>query len=82
MQDLAAWEQDAYLAAVRAQVEAWTAEDDIRWSVPVEQVVRLLIATADGIGSAWLADRDDAAAEATVLVAARAIASLADGSGA
>ncbi|KQS09927.1 hypothetical protein ASG04_04875 [Curtobacterium sp. Leaf183] len=82
LQDLAAWEQDAYLAAIRAQVEAWTTEDDIRWTIPVDQLVRLLIATADGIGSAWLADRDDAAAEATVRAAARAIASLADGSGA
>lgn len=80
LQDLAAWEQHAYLDAVRAQVDAWTAEDDIRWAVPVEQVVRLLIATADGIGSTWLADRDDAAADATVRVAARAIAALADGS--
>lgn len=80
LQDLAAWEQHAYLDAVRAQVDAWTAEDDIRWAVPVGHVVRLLIATADGIGSTWLADRDDAAADATVRVAARAIAALADGS--
>lgn len=82
LQDLAAWEQHAYLEAVRAQVDDWTAEDDIRWAVPVEHVVRLLIATADGIGSTWLADRDDTAAAATVAVAARSIAALADGSGA
>ncbi|MBF4608227.1 TetR/AcrR family transcriptional regulator [Curtobacterium sp. VKM Ac-1393] len=82
LRDLAAWEQQAYLDAVRAQVEEWTADDGIRWAVPVEHVVRLLIATADGIGSTWLADRDDTAAQATVLVAARSIAALAAGSGA
>jgi len=82
LQDLAAWEQHAYLDAVREQVDEWTAEDGIRWAVPVEHVVRLLIATADGISSTWLADRDDRAAQVTVRVAARAIAALADGTGA
>ncbi|MDQ0539497.1 AcrR family transcriptional regulator [Curtobacterium flaccumfaciens] len=77
--ELAAWEQGAYLEAVRAHVDAWSSEDGITWVVPVEQVARLLIATADGVSGSWLADRDDTAASETVATAARAIASLVGG---
>ena len=79
LQDLAAWEQRAYIDAVHAHVHAWSSDDRLSWSVPVDHVVRLLVASADGISTTWLADRDDEAADATVIVAARSIATLVDG---
>lgn len=45
----------------------------IRWTIPVEQLARLVVTITDGVTLAWLADRDDAAAEATIDLAAAAL---------
>ncbi len=45
----------------------------IRWTVPVEQLARLVVTITDGVTLAWLADRDDAAAETTIDLAATAL---------
>lgn len=72
------WEQAEYLREVARNVDEWTAAANIRWSAPTVQVASLLIAVADGIGTAWLADRNDQAARDAVTLGARAIASLGD----
>ena len=77
---LARWEQDEYRREVTRNVDEWTAADGLRWSAPTTRVAALLIAVADGIANSWLADRDDDAARASVGLAARAVASLLEGS--
>lgn len=49
-----------------------------RWLVPVPTVARLLLALSDGFTLSWLVDRDDVAAEAAIVAAARALAALAE----
>ena len=73
------WEQGAYIDAVREHVDQWSTHQNIRWSAPLEQVARLLVATADGISATWLSDRDDAGAATSITLAARTIAALAKG---
>ncbi|KQO81959.1 hypothetical protein ASF17_12835 [Frigoribacterium sp. Leaf263] len=77
--DLARWEQAEYRRHVTRDVDEWSAADGLRWSVPTAQVAALLIAVADGIGTAWLADRDGESARGSVALAARAVASLLEG---
>jgi AcrR family transcriptional regulator len=79
LQDVADWEQRAYVDAVRAHLEAWTDDRRFRWTAPPETVARLLVALADGVSTAWLQDRDDVAASATIALAAMTTATLVDG---
>jgi AcrR family transcriptional regulator len=53
----------SYLAAGRALIEAGGALLGIEWTLPLDDLARLLVALTDGLTYAWLADRDDAAAE-------------------
>ncbi|MEO9104207.1 MAG: TetR family transcriptional regulator [Terrimesophilobacter sp.] len=48
------------------------------WRLPIDQVARLLVTFISGLTLAWLADRDDNAAAATMDFAADSIAALAD----
>jgi AcrR family transcriptional regulator len=52
----------SYLTAGRALIEAGGALLGVEWTVPVDDLARLLVALTDGLTYAWLADRDDAAA--------------------
>ncbi|MFT2707663.1 TetR/AcrR family transcriptional regulator [Clavibacter zhangzhiyongii] len=78
---LARWEQAEYRREVTRDVDEWTASDGLRWSAPTPRIAALLIAVADGIANSWLADRDDEAAQASIMLAARSVAALLDGSG-
>lgn len=49
----------------------------VRWTLPVDQVARLMLTVTDGVTMAWLVDRDTAAASRVLEFAADAIASLA-----
>lgn len=49
----------------------------VRWTLPVDQVARLMLTITDGVTMAWLVDRDTAAASRVLEFAADAIASLA-----
>jgi DNA-binding transcriptional regulator YbjK len=49
----------------------------IEWSIPVPDLARLLVTLTDGLTLAWLADRDDAAAERSIDHASDAIAAFA-----
>ncbi|MCS5734264.1 TetR/AcrR family transcriptional regulator [Herbiconiux daphne] len=52
------------------------------WRDPVDELAADLVALTDGITLAWLADRDDRRALATIAFAARALAAEADRGGA
>ena len=49
----------------------------IRWTVPTSDLARLLVTLTDGITLAWLADRDDAAADRAIGLAADALSTFA-----
>lgn len=51
-----------YFRVARELLQAATELLGIRWSLPMEQLERVLVAATDGLTLAWLADRDDAAA--------------------
>jgi AcrR family transcriptional regulator len=53
----------SYLTAGRALIDAGGQLLGIEWTLPVDDLARLLVALTDGLTYAWLADRDDAAAE-------------------
>ena len=71
-------EQYARYHALAAEVLA-AAETHlgIRWTIPVTELARLVVTITDGVTLAWLADRDDAAAERTIDLAADALTAFA-----
>ncbi|MCU1413930.1 MAG: TetR family transcriptional regulator [Microbacteriaceae bacterium] len=52
----------SYLTAGRTLIEAGGELLGIEWTLPIDDLARLLVALTDGLTYAWLADRDDAAA--------------------
>ncbi|PZQ89877.1 MAG: TetR family transcriptional regulator [Leifsonia xyli] len=71
-------EQYARYHALAAEVlAAAEAHLGIRWTIPVAALARLVVTITDGVTLAWLADRDDAAAERTIELAADALAAFA-----
>lgn len=72
----AAWERARYLAAVEQQLAAWSQHGGVTWAAPVEHVAALVLSATDGIVQTWVADHDDARADASVDLLARAVASL------
>ncbi len=75
--DLPAEQYESYQATAASLLEAGAERLGIVWSVPVADLARLLVALTDGLTLAWLADRDDAAAERAADLAAEAIAAFA-----
>ncbi len=73
---LAQWEQSEYRREVTRNVDEWTDSAGLRWTASTSEIAALVIAVADGIATSWLADRDDAAADASIELAARSIAGL------
>jgi DNA-binding transcriptional regulator YbjK len=67
----------AYYSAAAHSLQVAASASGTQWSVPLPQAARLLVTLTDGITSTWLADRDTAAARATVSFAADALARLA-----
>ena len=66
-----------YRAAVTDLLEAAAAALDVRWTLPVDDVARMVVTITDGLTLAWLADRDDAAADRVIAFAADSLAALA-----
>lgn len=67
----------AYHDTARATLEAIAKGCDATWTIPVEQVARMLVVVTDGVTLAWLVDRDSAAAVAALDAFARQLAGLA-----
>lgn len=70
-----------YARIAEASLELAAAHSGSRWTLPVPDVARMLVAFTDGLTLAWLVDRDDAAADTLVQTAARALAALAEPAG-
>ncbi|QTE30147.1 TetR/AcrR family transcriptional regulator [Pengzhenrongella sicca] len=66
-----------YRAAAEASLATAAQVSGYRWRVPLPTAARLLVTLTDGLTLGWLADRDTAAARATVVFAAKALAALA-----
>lgn len=75
--DLPAEQYRSYHALAAGLLEAGASALHIEWSIPVPDLARLLVTLTDGLTLAWLADRDDAAAERAIEHAADAIAAFA-----
>ena len=52
----------AYHATARATLQRIATGFGVTWSMPVEDVARMLVVVTDGVTLAWLVDRDSAAA--------------------
>ncbi|GAA2089134.1 hypothetical protein GCM10009840_29510 [Pseudolysinimonas kribbensis] len=74
LHDLPAEQYARYHAVAAALLETGAARLGIRWAVPVADLARLVVGITDGATLAWLADRDDAAAERVLDLAADALA--------
>ena len=77
LERLATEQYDAYRAGVSSVLVEGAAVSRVEWSIPVEDVARLVVTITDGVTLAWLADRDTAAAERVLDFAADSIAALA-----
>jgi AcrR family transcriptional regulator len=76
--DLPREQYASYHDVARALLVAGAERVGIRWIAPVDDLARLLVSLTDGITLAWLADRDDDAAERALDLAAVAIAVFAE----
>jgi len=71
--DLPAEQYARYHALAAHVLTAAETHLGIRWAVPVAELARLVVTITDGVTLAWLADRDDAAAERTIDLATVAL---------
>jgi TetR/AcrR family transcriptional regulator, regulator of biofilm formation and stress response len=69
---------DVYREAAVASLLTAARATGTRWTVPLDVAGRALVMVTDGLTTAWLADRDTAAARTTARFAARALAALAE----
>jgi Uncharacterized protein conserved in bacteria len=65
---------DAYHGLAAQLLRAATERFEVAWDAPIEDLAALVIAFTDGMTLAWLATRDDAAAERMLDLATDAIA--------
>lgn len=76
MEHLARLQYQRYYALAAAALDTAAAQTHHRWTQPVDQIARLLVALTDGLTMSWLVDRDDAAAASVMDFAADAVAQL------
>jgi len=67
----------AYHATARAALQRIATGFGVTWSMPVEDVARMLVVVTDGVTLAWLVDRDSAAARSALDAFAAQLAALA-----
>lgn len=67
------------LSSVQEMIDQWSQLRGLTWTMPLDAVAGLVVATATGIALTWLSTRDDAQADATGRAAAQALASLCRG---
>jgi AcrR family transcriptional regulator len=77
MEQLATAQYRRYYAAATAALQVAATKTGAGWNRPVEEVAVFLVTMTDGLTLGWLANRDDAAASATMDFAATAIAAMA-----
>ncbi|GLI28313.1 hypothetical protein ARHIZOSPH14_25550 [Agromyces rhizosphaerae] len=64
--DVARRQYERYHELAEASLTAAAASAGVRWTRPVRDIARLLVAMTDGITMTWLVTRDDEAAEAAI----------------
>jgi DNA-binding transcriptional regulator YbjK len=74
--DLPAEQYARYHALAAELLEAGAEALGAEWTIPLADLARLMVTLTDGITLAWLADRDDAAAERSIDIAASTLAAL------
>ncbi|WP_432543474.1 TetR/AcrR family transcriptional regulator [Kineococcus sp. SYSU DK002] len=74
---LSEWEQRQYRARTCADLQAWSLERGLTWTVDLEDLAAYLVALGAGVATTWLADRDDRSARSAIAVAAQAVSALA-----
>jgi AcrR family transcriptional regulator len=62
LEGLAQQQYAAYHRTARTTLETIADACGVEWSVPVEQLARMIVVVTDGVTLAWLVDRDSAAA--------------------
>lgn len=77
LEDLATEQYERYRAAVSELLEGAATLTDVSWSLPVDDIARLVVTFTDGFSLAWLTDRDQAAAERVIAFAADSLCRLA-----
>ena len=77
LKQLARAQYASYLLTAKVLLERGAENAERGWSLPVEELARILIAITDGLTVARLADRDDEAAETLIDFAADTIGALA-----
>ena len=77
LEHLAREQYDRYRETVAGLLVAGAESAGIRWSIPVDDVARMVVTMTDGITFGWLADRDTAAAARVIDFAADSLARLA-----
>jgi AcrR family transcriptional regulator len=75
---LARAQYESYHRAATELLSSAALAAGVSWRDPLPDVARFVVTITDGITLAWLADRDTAAAERTIDLAATAIARLAE----
>lgn len=65
--ELARWQYECYFDVSRQVLDTVSDAARVEWQLPVDTLARLLVATNDGVVSAWLADRDSERARSTYL---------------
>lgn len=73
---LAVWEQEQYRVRAQESLAAWSSEHALTWTVALDDVASYVVALGAGVASTWLADRDDARADAAIAVAAQSLSAL------
>lgn len=75
--DLAKWQYEQYFNQAERFASAIKESAGIEWSVPMPTLSRMIATTIDGLVLSWLADRNDASAEAALDEFATFLVSLA-----
>jgi AcrR family transcriptional regulator len=75
---LARLQYESYFALAVTSLRAAAELVHARWTLPVEDVGRILVGLTDGLTSTWLATRDDRAAHRLIDFAADAVARLSE----
>ncbi|MGV8883290.1 MAG: TetR/AcrR family transcriptional regulator [Rhodoglobus sp.] len=76
LEQLARDQYDRYRSAVSALLTDVTPSTGAAWSIPVDEVARIVVTITDGVTLGWLADRDTEGARRTLAFGAEALARL------
>jgi AcrR family transcriptional regulator len=77
LEDLATEQYARYRAAASELLEGVATITGVSWSLPIDDIARIVVTFTDGLSLAWLADRDAAAAERVIGFAADSLCLLA-----